>query len=331
MRIGHINLENPVVLAPMAGVTDLPFRLIIKEQGCGLVCGEMVSAQALVYGNRNTFSMLTIDPRERPVSIQLFGSDPETMSRAAAILATYPVDLIDLNLGCPVPKVVKNGEGAALLTDPARVVRIVRAVTAEVDCPVTVKMRRGFTEGEEVAPEIAVLCAEAKAAAIAVHGRYREQYYSGKADWTVIKKVKDAVAIPVIGNGDIFTADDAVRMRAETGCDGVMIGRGVQGNPWLVRETVAALSGAPVPSPPTVEERFVLIRRHLTDQIEFIGEEQGIKEMRKHLTWYLKGFPGAARARQRINEITSQKALYDLLDEYETELKQIETPWLSIK
>ena len=176
-RLG-INLENPVVLAPMAGVTDLPFRLIIKEQGCGLVCGEMVSAQALVYGNRNTFSMLTTDPRERPVSIQLFGSDPDTMARAAAILATYPVDLIDLNMGCPVPKVVKNGEGAALLNDLARAVRIVRAVTREVDCPVTVKMRRGFDEGEEVAPKLAVLCAEGKAAAIAVHGRYRDQYYT---------------------------------------------------------------------------------------------------------------------------------------------------------
>jgi tRNA-dihydrouridine synthase B len=220
-----------------------------------------------------------------------------------------------------VPKVVKNGEGAALLNDLARAVRIVRAVTREVDCPVTVKMRRGFDEGEEVAPKLAVLCAEGKAAAIAVHGRYRDQYYTGKADWTVIKKVKEAVAIPVIGNGDIFTAADAVRMRAETGCDGLMIGRGVQGNPWLVRETVAALSGSPVPPSPTVAERFSLIRRHLSAQIGFRGEEQGIKEMRKHLAWYLKGFPGAARARQRINEITSQKDLYALLDAYETELK----------
>lgn len=321
MQIGHINLKNPVVLAPMAGVTDLPFRLIIKEEGCGLVCGEMVSAKALVYGNRNTYRMLTVDPRERPVSIQLFGSDPDTMARAAAILATYPVDLIDLNMGCPVPKVVKNGEGAALLTDPVRAAQIVRAVTAEVDCPVTVKMRRGFTEGEEVAPELAALCAEAKASAIAVHGRYRDQYYSGKADWTVIKKVKEAVSIPVIGNGDIFTAADAARMQAETGCDGVMIGRGVQGNPWLVREAVAVLTGTPIPPPPTVEERFILIRRHLTAQIRFRGEERGTKEMRKHLTWYLKGFPGAARARQRINEITSQKALYALLDEHEMELK----------
>lgn len=321
MQIGDLKLANPVVTAPMAGVTDLPFRLLLKEQGCGLVCGEMVSAQALVYGNRNTLKLLTTDPRERPVSIQLFGSDPETMARAAEILATYPVDLIDINMGCPVPKVVKNGEGAALLTDLPRAVRIVRAVVSAVDCPVTVKMRRGWAPGAEVAPELAALCAEAGAAAVAVHGRFRDQFYSGQADWDVIKKVKAAVGIPVIGNGDIFSAEDALRMRTETGCDGVMLGRGMLGNPWLVRETVAALAGAPQLPVPTVAERFALIRRHLSAQIEFCGEERGVKEMRKHLTWYLKGFPGAARARQRINEASDQDALLALLDTYEEELK----------
>lgn len=321
MQIGGLKLANPVVTAPMAGVTDLPFRLLLKEQGCGLVCGEMVSAQALVYGNRNTLKLLMSDPQERPVSIQLFGADPEIMARAAGILATYPLDLIDINMGCPVPKVVKNGEGAALLKDLPRAARIVRAVVAEVDCPVTVKMRRGWAPGEEVAPELAALCADAGAAAIAVHGRFRDQFYSGQAEWGVIKRVKAAVDIPVIGNGDIFSAADALRMRAETGCDGVMLGRGILGNPWLVRETVAALTGVSVPPPPTVAERFALIRRHLAAQIAFCGEERGVKEMRKHLAWYLKGFPGAARARQRINEATDQAELRALLDAYEEELK----------
>ena len=320
LQIGNITLKNPVVLAPMAGVTDLPFRLLIKEQGCGLVCSEMVSAQALVYGNRRTFKLLTTDPRERPVSIQLFGSDPETMARAAQILAEYPLDIIDLNMGCPAPKVVKNGEGAALLTDPARAARLVQAVTAAVSCPVTVKMRTGWAPGEEIAPQLAVLCAEAKAAALTVHARYREQFYSGHADWSVIKRVKAAVSIPVIGNGDLFSPADALRMQEGTGCDGVMLGRGVLGNPWLVRETVAALAGQPLPPPPTIEERFTLIRRHFNAQLRFRGEMQSVKEMRKHLIWYLKGFPGAARARQRLNTAPTQQAVLEILEEYENEL-----------
>lgn len=320
LQIGNITLKNRVVLAPMAGVTDLPFRLLIKEQGCGLVCSEMVSAQALVYGNRRTFKLLTTDPRERPVSIQLFGSDPETMARAAQILAEYPLDIIDLNMGCPAPKVVKNGEGAALLTDPARAARLVQAVTAAVSCPVTVKMRTGWAPGEEIAPQLAVLCAEAKAAALTVHARYREQFYSGHADWSVIKRVKAAVSIPVIGNGDLFSPADALRMQEGTGCDGVMLGRGVLGNPWLVRETVAALAGQPLPPPPTIEERFTLIRRHFNAQLRFRGEMQGVKEMRKHLIWYLKGFPGAARARQRLNTAPTQQAVLEILEEYENEL-----------
>ena len=320
LQIGNITLKNPVVLAPMAGVTDLPFRLLIKEQGCGLVCSEMVSAQALVYGNRRTFELLTTDPRERPVSIQLFGSDPETMARAAQILAEYPLDIIDLNMGCPAPKVVKNGEGAALLTDPARAARLVQAVTAAVSCPVTVKMRTGWAPGEEIAPQLAVLCAEAKAAALTVHARYREQFYSGHADWSVIKRVKAAVSIPVIGNGDLFSPADALRMQEGTGCDGVMLGRGVLGNPWLVRETVAALAGQPLPPPPTIEERFTLIRRHFNAQLRFRGEMQSVKEMRKHLIWYLKGFPGAARARQRLNTAPTQQAVLEILEEYENEL-----------
>ncbi|NLW56190.1 MAG: tRNA dihydrouridine synthase DusB [Firmicutes bacterium] len=305
----------------MAGVTDLPFRLLLKEQGCGLICGEMVSARALVYGNQRTIDMLATEPRERPVSIQLFGSDPETMAQAAEILVAYPIDLIDLNMGCPAPKIVKNGEGAALLTNPERAVRLVRAVTAAVSCPVTVKMRTGWAAGEAVAPRLAVLCQEAGAAAVAVHARYREQFYSGRADWAVIKRVKAAVSIPVIGNGDIFSAEDALRMRAETGCDAVMLGRGILGNPWLIRETVAALEGRPLPPPPTPAERFALVRRHLRAQIEFCGEVRGVKEMRKHLTWYLKGFPGAARARDQINQARTQAEVLALLEDYEEELE----------
>lgn len=323
-QIGNIVLANRVVSAPMAGVTDLPFRLLLKEQGCGLVCGEMVSAQALVYGNHRTFNMLATAPQERPVSIQLFGSDPVTMARAAELLTAYPIDIIDLNMGCPAPKVVKNAEGAALLTDPERAARLVQAVTAVVSCPVTVKMRTGWVAGEEVAPRLAALCAAAGAAALAVHARYREQFYSGRADWTVIKRVKDAVSIPVIGNGDIFSPDDALRMRQETGCDGVMLGRGVLGNPWLIRETVAVLDRRPLPPPPTLAERFTLIRRHVQAQIEFCGEERGIKEMRKHLTWYLKGFPGAAQARDRINKARTQGEVLALLDAYEQNLLQLD-------
>lgn len=320
LKIGKIPLTSPVIPAPMAGVTDLPFRRILKSFGAGLVCGEMVSDKALVYGNRRTMDLLRVTPDERPVSIQLFGSDPEVMARAVEILKEFPVDIFDLNMGCPVPKVVNNNEGSALLKDLPRAGEIVRAVVSVADRPVTVKMRAGWERGKEVAPDLAGICERAGAAAVAVHGRFREDFYSGRADWSVIRRVKEAVSIPVIGNGDIFKAEDAVKMKEETGCDGVMIGRGVLGNPWLIRETVAALNGDPLPPAPGLKERFALIRLHFRRAVEYKGEDRGVKEMRKHLGWYLKGLPGSARTREKINEAASEEEVLQILDDYAAKL-----------
>ncbi|NLY89868.1 MAG: tRNA dihydrouridine synthase DusB [Firmicutes bacterium] len=317
MKIGPVELENPVVLAPMAGVTDLPFRKIAKGFGCGLVYGEMVSDKALLYGNERTFELLRTEEEEGPVSMQLFGSDPRQMARAARLLRTYPFTFLDVNMGCPVPKVVKNGEGAALLKDPPRAAEIVAAVVEAAGRPVTVKMRAGWERGTEVAPELAQVCQEAGAAAVAVHGRYRGDFYQGRADWGVIKRVKAAVTIPVIGNGDLFSAEDVLRMKEETGCDGFMLGRGVLGNPWLIRSAVAALTGKPRPPEPSRGERLALARFHLRQQIAYCGEDRGVREMRKHLAWYIKGFPGAARIRERLFQAGTEEEILEILDEYE--------------
>ncbi|HHZ18964.1 MAG TPA: tRNA dihydrouridine synthase DusB [Firmicutes bacterium] len=320
MLIRNVNIVPPVVLAPMAGVTDLPFRILAKEMGCGLVCGEMVSDKALVYGNSRTVEMLRIAPEERPVSIQLFGSDPETIAKAARILAEYKPEIIDINMGCPVPKVVKNGEGSALMRDPERAAAIVAAVVESVSCPVTVKMRKGWDEEKIMAPELARRVVAAGAAAVTVHGRTREQFYAGRADWSVIRAVKETVDVPVIGNGDIFTPEDAVRMLEETGCDGVMIGRGAQGNPWIFREVAHYLQTGEKLSPPSVAERFAVIRRHFRAVLEYAGEDRGIREMRKHIGWYFKGLPDAARMRDRVNQLTEAETILSLLDEYERDL-----------
>ncbi|HHU51091.1 MAG TPA: tRNA dihydrouridine synthase DusB [Firmicutes bacterium] len=317
MLIGTVKLESPVIPAPMAGVTDLPFRRILKAMGAGLVCSEMVSAQALVYGNARTLDLLQVSREERPISLQLFGSNPETLAKAVRILQDYPIDLIDLNMGCPVPKVVKNGEGAALLRDLPRAAAIIQAVVAAAGCPVTVKMRAGWERGQEVAPELAILAEQAGAAAVAVHSRYRADFYSGEADWNIIKRVKAAVKIPVIGNGDVTSPADALAMMEQTGCDGVMIGRAVMGNPWLIKQVTAVLRGVPVPPPPTHKERFALMKEHFRAQIKFSGEKRGILEMRKHLSWYMKGFPGAARFRDLINSAESKEAVLELLRKLE--------------
>ena len=315
MNIGDVQLENPYILAPMAGVTDLPFRLLCKEQGAGLLCMEMISAKALQYKNKNTKALLSIHPKEYPVSLQLFGSDADIISRMAQEIEELPFQILDINMGCPVPKVVKNGEGSALMNRPELVYEIVSKTVKAIKKPVTVKIRKGFDETSVNAPEIAKIIEQAGAAAIAVHGRTREQYYSGKADWDIIRQVKEAVSIPVIGNGDVFSGESALRMRRETGCDGVMIARGAQGNPWIFSELLEYERTGRMPKRPTPEEIRDMMLRHARMQIEFKGDYLGIREMRKHVAWYTKGLKGSARLRDEINKTESYEELSKLLYE----------------
>ena len=286
LKIGTVELENNVILGPMAGVTDLPFRLLCREQGAGLVCMEMVSAKAVFYGNRNTKELLQVNPGERPVSLQLFGSDPEVLSDIAARLEEGPYDLFDLNMGCPVPKVVKNGEGSALMKDPKLVERILSSMVRALKKPVTVKIRKGFNDESVNAVEIARIAEGCGAAAVAVHGRTREQYYSGKADWEIIRQVKEAVSIPVIGNGDVDSPEAAKRMLAETGCDGVMVARGAKGNPWIFKRITEYLETGRIPPKPSREEVKAMMLRHGEMMVEFKGEAAAMREMRKHVAWY---------------------------------------------
>ncbi len=313
MNIGAIELKNPYILAPMAGVTDLPFRLLCKEQGAGLLCMEMISAKALQYKNKNTKALLSIHPEEYPVSLQLFGSDADIISRMAREIEELPFQILDINMGCPVPKVVKNGEGSALMNRPKLVYEIVSKTVRAIKKPVTVKIRKGFDADHVNAVETAKIIEEAGAAAVAVHGRTREQYYSGKADWDIIRKVKEAVSIPVIGNGDVFSGVSALKMRRETGCDGVMIARGAQGNPWIFSELLAYEQTGVLPKRPEPEEIRGMMLRHARMQIAFKGEYLGIREMRKHVAWYTKGLKGAARLRDEINKTESYEELKELL------------------
>lgn len=311
--IGKVKIENPFVLAPMAGVTDLPFRRLCKEQGAGLVCMEMVSAKAISFHNKNTAALMKIDVCEHPVSLQLFGSEPELMAEVAKSIEQEPFDILDINMGCPVPKVVNNGEGSALLKDPALIGRIVKAVSAAIEKPVTVKVRIGF-EGYPVdIAEIAKRVEDCGAAAIAVHGRTRQQYYSGRADWDAIRRVKEAVAIPVIGNGDVDSPKKAEALLKETGCDAVMIGRAVRGNPWIFREMNHYFTKGELLPKPSVEEVREMILRHAREQIEVKGEFTGIREMRKHVAWYTAGMPHSAALRRESNEIGSYGDLERLL------------------
>lgn len=312
LKIGNVELSNPCVLAPMAGVTDLPFRLLCKEQGAGLLSMEMVSAKAISFHNRNTIELMRIQPQEHPIALQIFGSEPELMAEVAAQIEERPFDILDINMGCPVPKIVNNGEGSALMKNPALAGEIVERVARAVKKPVTVKIRKGFTEECVNAVEFAKRMEASGAAAIAVHGRTREQYYSGKADWDIIRQVKEAVSIPVIGNGDITCGADAKKMLEDTGCDGVMIGRAARGNPWIFHQIRQYLEDGTVPEAPSRRDIWNMIMRHARLQIEFHGEYAGIREMRKHVGWYTTGLPHSAKLRRKINEIESLEELEEM-------------------
>ena len=311
LTIGNVELPNQVILAPMAGVSDIAFRLLCHEQGAGLVCSEMVSAKAILYGNKNTEELLQIHSEEGAVSLQLFGSDPDIVSEMAKRIEERPFAVLDLNMGCPVPKVVNNGEGSALMKDPLLAGRIVEKTAKAIQKPLTVKIRKGFDDDHVNAVEMAHILQESGAAAVAVHGRTREQYYSGQADWDIIAQVKAAVKIPVIGNGDVTDGESALRLLKKTGCDGVMIGRGAQGNPWVFREVTAALEGREIPPRPTRQELYDMIARHAQLAAQYKGEYITVREMRKHLAWYTTGLPHAAALRRQINSIETMDGLLE--------------------
>ena len=312
LYIGNVKLKNPVILAPMAGVSDKPYRVICSELGAGLVCMEMVSAKGILYKNRNTTKLLETDPAEHPVSLQLFGSDPEIMAKVAADIEHLPFDILDINMGCPVPKIVNNGEGSALMKDPILAGRIIEAVSKAISKPLTVKIRKGFDDEHVNAVEMAHVAEECGAAAVAVHGRTRQQFYSGRADWDIIAQVKARVSIPVIGNGDITSREDAQRMFEQTGCDGIMIGRAARGNPWIFGQITGEIPGVR----PKVSEVADMMLRHARAEIEDKGEYTGIREMRKHASWYLAGYPDSASMRRDVNAVESYGELEELLGRY---------------
>lgn len=311
LTIGNVTLRNNIILAPMAGVSDLPFRLLCAKQGAGLVCMEMISAKAILYKNKNTDMLLEIHPEEGPVSLQLFGSDPQIMSEIAKQIEDRPFSFLDINMGCPVPKIVGNGEGSALMKDPVLAGQIIESIVKAIEKPVTVKIRKGFDEDHVNAVEMAHVAQESGASCVAVHGRTREQFYAGVADWDIIRQVKEAVSIPVIGNGDVTDGERAQKLMEQTGCDGVMVGRAAEGNPWIFREINHYLETGERYERPDRKEILQTILEHAKLQLEYKGEYIGIREMRKHMAWYTTGIPGSARFRAMINTMESMDELIE--------------------
>lgn len=316
LRIGNVEIETPVFLAPMAGVTDLPYRILVKEMGCGLVYTEMISAKGLYYDNDKTSRLLDIDEKEQPVSLQIFGSEPEIMAKIAGQLNDLPFQILDINMGCPTPKITKNGDGSALMKKPRLAGEIIRAVVRSSKKPVTIKIRKGWDDDLINAVEMAIIAQEAGAKAIAIHGRTREQYYSGKADWDIIREVKKEVKIPVIGNGDVCSPENAKHMMEYTGCDAIMIGRAAQGNPWIFKGIIHYLkTGEKLPLPSN-QEILSMIIRHMEMLINYKGEKIAIREMRKHIAWYTKGLDNATKLRREINKCENQSQVKTLLFNY---------------
>lgn len=316
MKIGNVELKNKVFLSPMAGVTDLPFRLICKEQNCGMLYTEMINGKALCYDDENTKKMLKIEDEEHPVAVQIFGSDPEFMGRAAEIMNAYPNEILDINMGCPAPKVVKNGDGSALMRNPKLAEEVLKSVVKNSTKPVTLKIRKGWDDNSVNAVEMAKIAEASGISALAIHGRTREQYYSGKADWDIITEIKNAINIPVIGNGDVFTVEDARNMLDKTGCDAIMIGRGAQGNPWIFKRINHYMETGEILPAPTLEEKINTAVKHLNLAVREHGEYVAVREMRKHIAWYLKGLKGSAKVRDEINKITSYEEVVSRLNEY---------------
>lgn len=314
MRIADVSTKNDVFLAPMAGITDMPFRMICAEQGCGMVWSEMVSAKAMWYKDKNTCMLTDLDENELPAAVQIFGSDPEIMAAAAGIINTGIASAIDINMGCPTPKITSNGDGSALLRNPLLAAAVIKAVADVSKKPVTVKIRSGWDEQSINAVEISKIAEKNGASAITVHGRTRMQFFSGSADLDVIRQVKRSVSIPVIGSGDIYSPQDAVRMFEKTGCDAVMVGRGALGNPWIFKQTIKFIETGEVLSEPSVFEKIEMVKKHLAMEITYRGEYSGIREMRKHMAWYIKGIKNAAKIRDEIFRMETADEIIELLE-----------------